>query len=203
MVPHRALHTRLTLLLAGGLWLAGVLAGFWLLSTYEFRPGAAAEPPQTWPGDAELERAADKDTLLVFFHPQCPCSRATVGELDRIAARCRDRLKLVACFVCESGTEDTWVRRELWSQVTAIPGVVAIVDHTGGIARRFGAHTSGQVLLYGADGRLRFSGGITASRGHAGDNAGESSVLSLVLEPSAECAAAPVFGCKLCRTPNP
>ena len=49
-------------------------------------------------------------------------------------------------------------------------------DDDGAEARRFGAETSGQTLLYDARGALAFSGGITGARGHAGDNAGRASL---------------------------
>jgi len=66
------------------------------------------------------------------------------------------------------------------------------------------------VLLYDAAGALRFSGGITAARGHEGDSMGAAAILSLLsaaspavtaaLAPEARqtaLRAAPVFGCPL------
>jgi hypothetical protein len=50
--------------------------------------------------------------------------------------------------------------------------VTAVADPDGEEAQRFGAATSGHVLLFDPAGELRFSGGITASRGHVGDNDG-------------------------------
>jgi hypothetical protein len=50
--------------------------------------------------------------------------------------------------------------------------VRVVADTDGADARRFGAIASGQTMLYGSDGRLQFTGGITGSRGHEGDNAG-------------------------------
>ena len=58
-----------------------------------------------------------------------------------------------------------------WRSAAAIPGVTVHVDHDGGEARRFGAETSGFVVLYDAHGELLFAGGITTGRGQAGDNA--------------------------------
>jgi hypothetical protein len=70
-------------------------------------------------------------------------------------------------------------------------------DLNGALARRFGAETSGYVLLYDAGGRLLFRGGITAGRGHAGDNAGMSAVVALVRGESISQAQTPVYGCSL------
>ncbi len=49
------------------------------------------------------------------------------------------------------------------------------------IGAELGSSTSGQVLLYDPSGRLAFSGGITAARGHVGDNAGSDAIVGLVM----------------------
>jgi hypothetical protein len=90
-----------------------------------------------------------------------------------------------------------WVRSELWRDAAAIPGVHPIEDADGGEMRKFGAATSGQVLLYDASGRLQFNGGITASRGQAGDNDGQDAVAALVRSGNARLHTASVFGCSL------
>jgi hypothetical protein len=52
-------------------------------------------------------------------------------------------------------------------------------------------------MLYDGNGRLLFSGGITGARGHSGDNAGRSTVLSLLSRDTVDRAETPVFGCSL------
>ena len=66
-------------------------------------------------------------------------------------------------------------------------------------ARRYGAATSGYAVLYAPDGRLAFAGGITAGRGHEGDNAGEDAILDAINSgPAGGCPTRmPVFGCAL------
>jgi hypothetical protein len=64
-------------------------------------------------------------------------------------------------------------------------------------ARRFGARTSGQVVVYDPTGGLRFSGGITMARGHRGNNAGQQIVDMLVHGGRTERTTTPVFGCEL------
>ena len=73
-------------------------------------------------------------------------------------------------------------------------------DADGREAKRFGVETSGQTLLYDANGRLIFSGGITGSRGHVGENAGELALISLINGGQAERNATSVFGCPLFAT---
>jgi hypothetical protein len=68
-------------------------------------------------------------------------------------------------------------------------------------AKLFGAKTSGDVLLFGANGKLIFAGGITASRGHEGDNPGADAMLKALGESRrnkvSTTTATPVFGCSL------
>jgi hypothetical protein len=71
-----------------------------------------------------------------------------------------------------------------------------IEDEGGDEARRFGVVASGHLLVYSADGRRLFSGGITSSRGHEGDSDGKSMVLDLLKGNEKEMSAA-VYGCSL------
>jgi hypothetical protein len=69
------------------------------------------------------------------------------------------------------------------------------VDVGGTEHRRFGARVSGEVYLFQTDGQLVFHGGITAGRGHAGDNLGRSAVESFLREGVLPPETTPVFGC--------
>lgn len=94
-----------------------------------------------------------------------------------------------------------WTRTDLWELAAAIPGVHVFEDRDGAIAKSFGVFTSGQTLLYNSGGRLLFKGGITAFRGHSGDNFGRSAITGL-LQGDAQLArnlpvTTPVFGCSL------
>jgi hypothetical protein len=137
--------------------------------------------------------------LVLFAHPHCPCSRATIGELAKLMTDCRGKLTATVLMLRPAGVQDGWERTDLWDSAAAIPGVSVVSDAGGTESRRFGAVTSGQVLLFAPDGRLLFSGGITESRGHRGDNAGRSAVAALVLGTgrAAQPVFAPVYGCPL------
>lgn len=100
------------------------------------------------------------------------------------------------------------LRTALWASAVAAglrfmidydttPGVT-VEKNDGGIeAGRFNIVTSGHTLLYDAEGALRFSGGITPSRGHHGDNLGSDSVISFVNQRIAGSGETPVFGCPI------
>ena len=61
----------------------------------------------------------------------------------------------------------------------AMKNVDVICDEYDRERPSFGVATSGQVLLYDPNGELRYSGGITRSRGHPGANAGRAAIESL------------------------
>jgi hypothetical protein len=150
-----------------------------------------------------LARETVRPTLLVFAHPQCPCTRATIGELDRIVARCSTKLRTIVIVLNLPELGDEWNHSDLWDSAARIPGVELRADRDGVLASQFGVETSGEALLYAADGQLAFQGGITAARGHSGDNAGAESIVQLALGHTPECNSTPVYGCRLCCTPEP
>jgi hypothetical protein len=190
------------------LWLLVVGIGLSVLLGYENTPGVAAKPLASWPADSQIQRAPGRATLVMLVHPHCPCSRASMGELALLMAQSQGRLTAYVLFLKPAGFSDDWEKTDLWQSAAGINGVKPIVDYDGVEAHRFHAQTSGQTFLYDARGRLLFSGGITVARGHAGDNAGRSAIVSLVNAKIAEQAETPVFGCPLfddnsdCRKPN-
>jgi hypothetical protein len=184
-------------LLLIALWAGVVAGGFFVLHGYEAAPGQAGEPPSCWPATSRIQRATDRPVLLLFAHPRCPCTRATIGELALIMTRCQDKLQAHVLFYKPAGTGPDWEQTDTWWGAGDIPGVQVAVDLDGVEAARFSAKTSGHVLLYGQDGKLLFTGGITASRGHAGDNAGRSAIVSLVTGGVPEAKGTWVFGCPI------
>jgi hypothetical protein len=190
--------------LVGGLlliWLIVVSAGLAGLWRYAETPGPAATAAATWPDASHVMRDTHRPTLIVFAHPQCACSRASLGELSVLMTHVQHRVTVKVLFYRPSGAADNWVRSDLWQSAAVIPGVEVAIDENGNEASAFGAAASGQTLLYDASGHLMFSGGITAARGHAGDNAGRRALLSLLTGGDPATAHTPVFGCILKGAP--
>ena len=183
--------------LAVALWVPLVGYGMSVLLRYSNTPGQLARPPVSWPASAPVQPVSGRATLIIFAHPNCPCSRSSIGELAIIMARAREKLDAHVFFYLPANEAITWVRTDLWDSAGAIPGVHVIEDRGGAFARRFGAHTSGQTLLYDPAGRLVFNGGITASRGHSGDNNGRHAIIELVQGQTLVENVTPVFGCSL------
>jgi len=176
--------------------------------SYNHKPGTEASAPLRWPAESRVPLTPGRATLVVLAHPKCPCTRATVEELSRIMAHCRGRLHVYVLFASPKGSPEDWNKTDLWNSAANIPGVNVLIDEDGIEANRFGATTSGQVLLYDENGTLKFHGGITESRGHSGDNAGSTAIESLVNRGVADRDKTLVFGCPLfdpdseCRNPK-
>lgn len=187
---------KLRLAVVTAAWLAAVAGGMGLMLNYQLTPGAAAPAPARWPEGSRLQAAGTLPQLLVFVHPRCPCSRATLGELSRLTTRCSGELKTTVVFVIPNENSH-WLVTDLWQTAAGTPGVSTFGDHGGREAERFGARTSGHAVLYDHQGRLQFCGGITASRGHHGDNAGSREIAAAVLGGSRRAWSTPVYGCPL------
>jgi hypothetical protein len=181
----------------GVLWLLAVGAGMAGLWIYAQAPGAAGSAPRAWPDGSSLRPEPDRATLVMLVHPHCPCTRASVHELDRLMARTQGRLAAHVLFILPQGVGDDWTQTDLWRSAAAIPGVDVAIDPDGRDSALFGALTSGQTLLYDTSGRLLFAGGITPARGHEGDNPGADAIASLLGGGSPGRGHAPVFGCSL------
>ena len=188
--------------LLGVTWMAALGFGARALFQYETTAGAVGTIAANWPSVSVVPRRPNQPTLLMFAHPHCPCTRASIGELAQIMAHAVGKVNAYVFFVKPENTEPGWDDTDLRSSAAAIPGVTVMTDLNGREAARFGAKTSGHTVVFRTDGSLAFSGGITASRGHAGDNAGENAILALLAQQPAELARTPVFGCSLTKRPT-
>jgi hypothetical protein len=185
-------------------WLLAVSVSMAMLIGYANSPGDPGSPPTEWPTASRLPLGRDHSTLLMFVHPRCPCSRASMGELELLMARSQRCLYARVVFVRPPGVAEDWVKTDLWKQAAAIPGVTVHVDEDGVEAHLFRSETSGETLLYGQDGGLEFQGGITESRGHSGDNVGRSAITDIVQNGFSKPVRTRVFGCSLfaCNAPK-
>jgi hypothetical protein len=183
-------------MLVCAVWAFMTAAGLRVLLKYENQPGPTNVAPARWPGDSAIVPSQDLPTLVMLAHPHCPCTRASIEELNRLMAQAQGRVRTYVLFIKPTGSTEDWEKTDLWQSAARIPGVTVIVDD-GGEAKHFNAETSGQTALYDVEGRLLFSGGITASRGHSGDNAGRSAIVSLLNTGTAEITETSVFGCPL------
>ena len=189
---------------AGALWLSVVSFGLIFVWQHAGRPGIAAVAGATWPGNSRVELSRSGTTLVMFAHPHCPCTRASLAELERIVAQCngsqstsKSHVTPWIVFYKPSDASKEWAHTASWSIAEAIPGAHVICDEDGTEAKRFDAKTSGQAFLYNAAGERLFEGGITGSRGHEGDNPGHTAIVQLSRDGKSLCRATPVYGCPI------
>ena len=179
------------------LWLLCVACGIASFDRYTLLPGSPAFASEQRPQAIGPSHTSGCDELLMVVHPNCPCSRASMSELAALAASCEKPLSIRILFVEPPGLVEDVETTELWHSAQHIPGAALIRDTNGALSHALGATTSGQVYLYDRGGTLRFSGGITDSRGHAGNNLGRSAIEAILHDQSPGTICTPVFGCAL------
>jgi hypothetical protein len=178
-------------------WLIVVMVGMGILWRHELTPGPVERVRSNWPVNLSFDRNAAGYTLVMTVHPECPCTRASVDELATLMTSCQSRVKAVVLVAALTGPDEKTKSSGLWELASQIPGVTCVADRDAVMTARFGAETSGQVYLYDVDGVLQFSGGITAARGHEGDNDGVAAICSIVNTGQPLLKTTPVYGCRI------
>lgn len=179
-------------------WALLLIGGFGQLFIYANTPGALSlRPPQRWPAETSLLRDPHLPTLVIFAYPLCPCSEASIGELERLLPYIQGKVKSFVIFFKPKSQSENWAKEALWKKALAIPEVQVFLDEDGIVANQFDAKTSGQTFLYDSKGDLVFSGGITPERGHMGDSQGRSAILAFVETEKTPISKTRVFGCSL------
>ena len=179
------------------LWLTVTSAGLALMLRHDTTPAPVESAPAVWPANQPIPLVSDRPTLVIFLHPKCPCSRATIAELAQLMADAGGKVSATVVMLRPASAETGWANTDTTRSTATIPGVTTHADIAGVEAAAFHATTSGETFLYDAHGRLRFHGGITGSRGHIGDNPGLRAVQSLVHTGTSPVAATATFGCPL------
>ena len=178
------------------LWLLTAAGGLYCAVDYELRPGLSLKAPSSWPPASKVKLASSATTLVMFVHPECPCTRASLAELSNIEEHCGAKVYIRLVLVKPAGLDVEWRDSQIWTSVLNVPHAEIVYDPDGKEAARFGATSSGWTLAYNHEGRLLFAGGITGARGHYGPSAGSEALLAAVEQQSTTRSAA-IFGCPL------
>lgn len=179
-------------------WFGLSLAGMALIWHYETTAAEPTEPPATWPSQTKLVPSSSKRTLILFAHPKCPCTRASLDALAKVAQQHQSTVDTQVVFFQPKLSDQSWSQTELCRTAQANPLWQVVLDEGGREVERFGITTSGHAVLYDRSGNLLFSGGVTAGRGKAGANVSQAKLLGLLSGTDAvEQASTAVFGCPL------
>ncbi|MEM1212679.1 MAG: RedB protein [Planctomycetota bacterium] len=184
-----------------GVWVGLVGGGFVAMNLYATTPGESGVVVMAWPEGTAVPRTAGRVNAVVFAHPDCPCTQATLANLGRLKAEYPEGLDLAVVFFDTASWRDAWAETRLKSMAERIPGAALALDPEGVEAGRFGVRTSGHVVVFDRQGARVFSGGVTASRGHEGASPGLDAIEQLLIGAAdSGHAEAEVFGCALCHS---
>jgi len=118
-------------------WLILSIAGVAALWRYELTPGDSATVQPHWPDGVGISPNDDGPTLIMFVHPRCPCTRASLGELEHILSSCQGSLRACVIAFRPAIAEAGWEHRDLWRTASKLPGIRLLSDIDGTLARRF------------------------------------------------------------------
>lgn len=178
-------------------WLAAVSGGMYAMTRLDFRAGPKSAAPKVWPSSTRLHFDDHSYNLVLSLHPKCSCSNATLAELAKIIAASENRLRVHALVSLPADAPQEWRNSELVEQLRMLPHTEIAFDEGGQETANFGTLTSGDTILFSPHKEKIFRGGITESRGHSGDNAGEESIVALIRGENIARHETPVFGCSL------
>jgi hypothetical protein len=182
------------------IWAATVAAAYQAIRRFESTPGTAAIAPVSWPVQSAVQRTRGEWTLVMLVHPHCSCSRASVKELEAVLEKAPRSVKANVLVYRPHEFAAGWERTDVYTAATRLRRTHVLIDRDGREARLFGGFTSGQTFLYDGDGKLRFEGGITSLRGHAGLNSGRAGIIRIANTKSG-AGTHPVFGCAISSKP--
>lgn len=210
------MKNRKTIILLMAVWLLLLSGGFGYLVYYQFKAG------ETGPGVAHVNQGiaqlmaidvssqltsdlserigaeTGKPIAVVFLHPHCPCSQATVAMIERsLSTLPNEQYEIMFIHYVSMDHDQQWNNSALIRKVHSIPRVTVIPDPHSHIAAAFGARISGEVLAFDSSGTRAYHGGVTNSRGHEGANPGIEAMEAVLRGETPELAELPTYGCVL------
>lgn len=180
-------------------WAAAVAVGVCLHAGAESSPSDGGGGPHVLPPIAALKTPPGVPLIAMALHPRCPCSPASVDELEALAGRSFQPVTVVVLVSTPAQDSEEW--DEAFDRISGkLSSMRVIKDRAGAIAASLGMHASGATLIYDSAGRLVFSGGLTLARGMAGAN--PAAIEAMKRAGCSEAALpvdthSPVFGCRL------
>ena len=184
-------------------WICLLAAGLVALAAYASRPGEAATPAGRLPSKViEAIDAVEPSTheatwtLVLAVHPKCPCTPATLDELEHLLPKLAEPIRLVALVRTPADDPSAWLDTPLVAKLERLNAVI-VTDPNAELAAMIGATTSGHAALFDAKAESRFNGGLTPTRGHTGPNTGVASIQSIVNRTALVATESVVYGCPL------
>lgn len=169
------------------------VGGIHFLMNYAGEAGNPVVSIGSWPLDSKLAHSKNHH-LIMFLHPGCSCSKASLAELSRLMSEEKE-LKAQIVVMKSPKLEKLFHENDLIKQAKNIPRTQIFYDQDGVEARHFKAETSGLTHLY-SDSTLLFAGGLTMARGHEGESVGKRAIISFLHGKKSQEKSL-VFGCDI------
>ena len=135
--------------------------------------------------------------IVLFAHPFCPCTRATLTELSESLARLSHDVSVTIVFVSRGLNQEDVTSSSTFRMAGMLPGAKVVIDSGAEEASRFGATTSGEAFAFDPSGHMIYHGGLTPGRGHQGDAAGQTQLEQIIAAGGSRFCTAPIYGCQL------
>ncbi len=176
-------------------WAVIIALGMLQFYRYETREGAKEVSNKSWPEGTSLSYSKSKFSWVMGIHPKCPCSLATVGNLERLFRYIEEPFHITALVRQDPLSDES--KSKVVRRLSKLPQVSIFFDERGETAAKFGMLTSGDSRIYNRSGELIFAGGITINRSHEGWSPGASLILEQMSKGSKKSVELPVFGCNI------
>ena len=177
-------------------WMSAIVLGKVVVLDEASKPGLRRPAVEILP-EPERTRSIGRTTLVMFAHPLCPCTPASLTRVGELLAAAPASVEATVFFDIPDGVTAAWEHGESERIAESIPRLRVVADPNGDTARRFGVSTSGGVLIFDPEGRRIFQGGLTARRGDPSENAASDAALACLRGRTGEPDDWPVFGCSL------
>lgn len=178
-------------------WILALPTGLLALAFYINTPGPSGGIPARWPNNDVLHRTPERSCFVLFIHPHCPCTRASIRQLERALALAPQSVDVWGIVYEPLGVPTTWTTTGLVDLVRSLPGARITIDRDGVLTKRFGVRTSGHLLAYDRHGELVFEGGLVPARGHEGLSEGFEAICKMVRGERPGVRRTPSYGCTI------
>lgn len=187
-----------------GAWVCALLACAWWQLGYERTAGPRRNIPLEAPY-TRLGANPGRPLVVMALHPRCPCSAASLANLEREALRWPADVQVRVLRVIPPGVPDPerWIEAPVFRDAARLGPDVLVTDPGAAIAGALGMQTSGHVIVFDTAGHAVFNGGITLLRGQGGESECTRMLAEAVdhatrrIPDGAAAVSLPVFGCQL------